>query len=106
MHSEEDLINQLKEDKKPFGSVALNFYNNIDAHLLPIIEECSKIEGLRVIEVEHWSDICREFIIMREGSLDKYIDLDKVLEYYYALGLSELSAEPYCDLKDFLDTKR
>ena len=102
MYSKEELINQLIDDKKPFGNVVLNLYNDIDAHLLPLIEKCSKTEGLRVVEVEHWSDTSREFIIMKEGSLDKYIDLDKVLEDYYALGLADLGVEAYYDLKDFL----
>ena len=102
MYSKEELINQLIDDKKPFGNVVLNLYNDIDTHLLPLIEECSKTEGLRVVEVEHWSNTSREFIIMKEGSLDKYIDLDKVLEYYYALGLADLGVEAYYDLKDFL----
>ncbi|MBQ8997136.1 MAG: hypothetical protein IJ086_15850 [Clostridium sp.] len=102
MYSKEELINQLKNDKKPFGNVVLNLYKNIDAHLLPLIEECSKIAGLRVVEIEHWNENCREFIIMKEGSLNKYIDLDEVIKDYYALGLGELSPEAYYDLKEFL----
>ena len=88
-YSKEDLINQFIENKKPFASVTLSFYKDRDAYLLPLIDKCRSMDGVIVTESTHPNENLRAFSLIREGCLADYIDINKVVECYYALGLSE-----------------
>lgn len=99
-YDKEDLINQFKNDKKLFADIVLSFYENVDAHFLPLIKECSKLDGAKIIEVEHWSENCRKFILVKEGCVSDYLDVDAIIENYYDLGLWKLSEDQLQHLKD------
>ena len=90
-YSEEDLINQFIENKKPFASVMLYLYKDRDVYLLPLIDKCRTMDEVTVIENKHPNDRFRAFALIRKGCLSDYIDIDKVVECYYELGLSKLS---------------
>lgn len=99
-YDEKDLINQFKNDKKLFAQIVLDLNNNIDVHLLPLVEECSKLDGAKVVEVEHWTEGCKMFVMMKKGCVSNYLDVDDIINDYYSLGLKKLTDDQIQHLKN------
>lgn len=85
-YSEEDLINLFIQNKKLFASVPLLINKDEDINLLSLIDKCNNMDGVFVIEKEHWNNNFKIFHLVREGCLADYINIDKVVESYYLLG--------------------
>lgn len=63
------------------------------------------MDGVFVIEKEHWNNNFKIFHLVREGCLADYINIDKVVECYYLLGLQNLSIDELNYLHDMANYK-
>ena len=103
-YSEEELINSVKEGKKLFADVFITKCSNDAEKLLSLVDSYYSIPDVQVVKHHTENDRRMEFTIVKKGCVSDYLDLDKVLDCYYDLGLPKLDEEEYTQLCNLCNT--